>query len=178
MTLSTNQRWLLLHMGGWQIASALSSPDGVSYLMGTMWGSTGGRSHASDLPDAPAWLGGWDTRSNTITARHQGGPQVTVTAKEINEFAKQLDPVIKAEMVQCRNASSANAILTGRFCHCGSDPCGYAYMRDRICPPTEQQEADARAEYWRVRDWQDDLLARVLLSGAPGDQLDLFGAAS
>ena len=72
MNLSVDQRWLLLHMGGWEIVGALCSPEAVKKLMQSCWGSSGGRSHASDLPNSPAWLKkcGWETSGGVITLKN------------------------------------------------------------------------------------------------------------
>jgi hypothetical protein len=176
--MTDDQRWLLLHMGGWQIVAALCSSEDVTKLMQSCWGSSAGRSQVSDRPNAPAWLKncGWDTSGGTITARGVG---VKVKAAEINRYAKQIPDDIKAELLACRNAGTANAVLKYRFCRCGSKKCGYGYLKDRICPPTDAQEREADDEYWRIIDWQDRLLpvALGLNADAPG-QLQLFGASA
>lgn len=181
MSLTEDQRWLLNHMGGWQIVSALCSPEGVRALMNSRWGSTGG----GQLPaDAPAWLEGcgWETETSTIAPRWLGGkpanaPTFTIKPAAINRYAAELPASIQAELAQCRSASQANAVLKYRFCRCGSKKCGYGYLKDRICPPTQAQEQAADDEYWRIIEWQDRLLPVALGLGVhmPG-QLELFGA--
>lgn len=183
--LTTDQRWLLYRMGGWQIISALCSTDGTRQLMNSRWGSTGG----GDVPEsAPDWLDGcgWDTEAATITPRWLHGkpknaPTFTIKPAAINRYSAELPEDVKAELLECRNAGTANAVMSGRFCHCGSTPCGYRYLKDRICPPTEDQEQEARDEYWRIRDWQDDLLLRALglveCAVADDGQLELFEVA-
>ena len=177
MALTTDQRWLLLHMGSWQIVHALCSPDGVTKLMQSCWGSTGG---TAEIPGAPAWVNGcgWDTSGGTITARNG----VRIKAAEINRCAAQLPDDIKAELLACRNAGTANAVLKYRFCRCGSKKCGYGYPKDRICPPTPEQEQAADEEYWRIVEWQGKVLRRALAldgqSHIEGDQLQLFEAVS
>lgn len=187
MTLSLDQRWLLLHIGGWEIVGALASPEGVTRLMQSCYSSTGGRGRADDLPHAPQWVRGcgWETSGGVIKARGQGGPHVTVKAAEINRYAKQLPADIKAEIIACRDAGTANAVLRGRFCllkRTRPDHDHATYMpweEDRICPPTVEQENNAKADYWRIHAWQHLVLGKALgldgRSHIAGDQLDLFG---
>lgn len=108
MTLTVDQRWLLMHMGTWAIVWALASPDGVARLMQSCWGSTTGR--AANMPGAPAWLRrcGFETQSGAVHAR-AAGVSVRIKAAEINRYAAQLPVDIKAELVACRKASSENA---------------------------------------------------------------------
>jgi hypothetical protein len=178
--MTEDQRWLMLHMGGWQIVSALCSPEGTKSLMNCRWGSTGG----NPPPEAPTWLQGcgWETESSTISPRWLGGkpadaPTFTIKPAAINRFAAELPDDIKAELLACRNAGTANAVMRYRFCRCGSKKCGYGYLKDRICPPTAEQEQAATDEYWRIVEWQDRLLPVALGLGvdAPG-QLQLFEA--
>ena len=182
--MTPDQRWLLFRMGGWQIVSALCSPDGTADLMRSCWGSTG---HSGDLPNgAPKWLDGcgWDTNASTITAHWLRGkpaeaPELTIKAAQINRYAAQLPDSIKQELLECRAASTGNAVLRQRFCRCGSKPCGYPYIKDKICPPTVEQENQAEADYWRIRAWEYRVLAKALElnDASSGDQLELFGAA-
>ena len=182
-TLSVDQRWLLLQMGGWEITWALSGPDGVTRLMQSRWGSSGGHSTSTDgVPGAPRWIKacGWDTSGGAIHSRAQGGPQVRIKAAEINRYAAQLPDDVKAELSACRNASTANAVVRYRHCHCGDGKRHAKLEPDRICPPSAAQEQAAADEYWRIRDWEKSLLRRALgfdgQSHCAGDQLELFGA--
>ncbi len=180
MTLAVDQRWLLLHMGSWQIVHALASPEGVANLMRSRSGSTGGR--ASDLNGSPEWLAdcGWEINGSVISARARRLPGLNIKAAEINRYAAHLPADIKAELVACRDAGTANAVLRARFCHCGHhDHATYMpWEKDRICPPTVEQENNATADYWRIRAWQHVVLAKALgLNGRShiaNDQLDLF----
>ena len=178
MALTTDQRWLLLHMGSWQIIHALCSPDGVTKLMQSCWGSSGGSGNA-DIPGAPAWVKncGWDTSGGTITARNG----VRIKAAEINRYAEQLPDDIKAELLDCRNAGTANAVLRYRHCYCG-DPKRKHLQEDVICGPSSAQERETTDEYWRIVEWQKPLLAKALgldgQSHIEGDQLQLFEAVS
>lgn len=177
-SLSADQRWLLLHMGSWQIVHALCSPEGVTKLMQSCWGSTGGR--CDYLDNAPAWLQncGWDTYGGVITARTQSGPQIKIKAAEINRYASQLPADIKAELIECRNAGTANAVLRGRFCYCGRHDKTYPNEKDRICPPSPEQESQATADYWRIRALEYVVLAKALGLNASflceEGQLELF----
>ena len=180
MTLTQDQRWLLLHMGTSMIVSALCSPEGVSHLMQSSWGSTSGR---CDLPQAPTWLdrSGWEISGGVIRAHTQGGPHVTIKATEINAFAKVLPGDVKAELVACRDAMHANAVLGYRLCRCHREhthsPCD-----DKICPSTVGQGNNQRAEHWRIAAWQHVILTEALgLNGRShiaGDQLDLFAVTA
>lgn len=178
--LTTDQRWLLLHMGTWQIVHALASPDGVKALMLSCWGSSGGRADADDVPGCPQWVKGcgWETSGGTITARAQGGPHVKIKAAEINRYAATIPADIKDELVACRNAGTANAVYGYRLCRDTREHTHLPYERDKICPATEAQEQQQRDEYWRIVDWQKRILIRALgldgQSHIPGDQLDLF----
>lgn len=176
--LTLNQRWLLLHMGGWEIVGALCSPEGVTHLMQSRWGSTCG--NAENLNGSPPWLKGcgWEISGSVITARARIAPGFKIKAAEINRFSALLPAHIKAELIECRNAGTANAILRGRFCHCGHHEKSYPWEKDRICPPTDKHENDAKADYWRIRAWEHVVLAKALgLSGQSwmdSQQLDLF----
>jgi hypothetical protein len=177
------QRWLLWHMGGWQIVDALCSPEGVKALMGSRWGSTG---KSRELPNgAPSWLKGcgWETEASTITPRWLGGrptnaPTFTIKPAHINSYAAVLPEPIKEQLLECRAESQANAVLQYRFCRCGSKPCGYRYLKDRICPPTPEQENQAHADYWRIRALEHVVLSKALALKDEPAQLELFGAAS
>lgn len=183
MTLTPDQRWLLMHMGGWEIVGALCSPEGVAHLMQSCWGATCGRGGATDIPGCPDWVrhAGWDIAGGTITARAQGGPHVKIKAAQINAYAKTLPADIKAELIACRDAGTANAVLGHRLCRQKRRHEHLPY-EDRICPATQEQLDAQAAEYWRVVDWQPVVLSRALgLNGQShieGDQLDLFGASA
>lgn len=170
MMLTDDQRWLLRMVGGWAMRDCLIGPAGVTHLMQSCYGGT--RLPADGYP---LHLKGFECGRAKIVSR--GIPVVTVTTAQLNTFARSLPADLVAEMRECASASTRNAILRGRFCRCGSTACGYAYMGDRICPPTEQQELDAHAEYWRCHDWTEDLLDRALgftTEVEPVGQLELF----
>ncbi|GAT13185.1 putative uncharacterized protein [Mycolicibacterium thermoresistibile] len=177
--LTLDQRWLLMTMGGWQIVDALIGPGGVSHLMQSRWGGF----RQKPIPGAPAWMTSWFTGNGRIVSPYGRGvePRVAVTAAQIDRYATTIPDEIKDQLRDIRAQSTANAVLRGRFCGCGSKPCGYAYMGDRICPPTERQESDARADYLRIRAYEKVYLAKALRLTAhdlePSGQLDLFEAA-
>lgn len=170
-------------MGSWEIVHALCSPQGVTNLMQSRWGSSAGK--AADLNGAPEWLEscGWEINGSVITARARKLPGLKIKAAEINRYASQLPAEIKAELIACRDAGTANAVLRGRFCHCGNHKKSYPWEKDSICPPTPEQENQADADYWRIRAWEHVVLAKALnLNGkqetAAGDQLELFGVSA
>lgn len=170
MMLTDDQRWLLRMVGGWAMRDCLIGSAGVAHLMQSMYGGTG-----RALDGAPPYIRGFQCGGNKIVSTSV--PVVTVTTAQLNKYARSLPADLVAEMRECAAAALRNNILRQQFCHCGSTPCGYAYMGDRICPPTEQQELDARTEYWRCHDWTEDLLDRALgftTEVEPVGQLELF----
>lgn len=173
--LTEDQRWLLRAVGGWKMRDCLIGPDGVADLMKSMYSSTAGK-----VRGGPDWVArGFSCGRGKIVAPWDGAI-VTVTAAQINRYAKTIPDDLIDELKACQRASVANARLRGRFCYCtrafgNRDRCGYAWMRDRICPPTEQQEADASAEYWRVHDWTEDLLDRALGFAVVDEAAELVG---
>ena len=182
--LTVDQRWLLLQMGSWQIVSALCSPEGVTKLMQSCWGSSGGHSNADDVHGAPAWIKGcgWEISGGVIRARGHGVPHVTIKAKEINRYAAQLTADIKSELLECQKASTDNAVLGYRMCRNNREHTHLPYERDKICPVTEDQERERQDDYWRIVELQKLVLARALgLDGSShvgSDQLELFGASA
>ncbi|WP_025088809.1 hypothetical protein [Mycobacteroides abscessus] len=174
MMLTEDQRWLLRMVGGWEMRDCLIGPAGVTRLMQSCYGGT-------RLPTDgyPFHLKGFECGHGKIVSR--GIPVVTVTTAQLNKYARSLPVDLVAEMRECATAAQRNNLRRHQFCHCGNEPCGYAYMGDRICPPTEQQEADAKAEFWRCQDWTDDLLDRALgftTEDQPVGQLELFGVGA
>lgn len=171
MMLTEDQRWLLRTVGGWAMRDCLIGTEGVKHLMQSMYGGTRVQNDGT-----PAHFRGFQCGGGKIVST--GVPVVTVTTAQLGQFARSLPPDLRDEMRECASASQRNNLLRHQFCRCGSTPCGYAYMGDRICPPTEQQELDARAEFWRCQDWTDDLLDRALgfiTEIEPVGQLELFG---
>ncbi|WP_074357601.1 hypothetical protein [Mycobacteroides abscessus] len=171
MTLTEDQRWLLRMVGGWTMRDCLIGPAGVTRLMQSHYGGTG-----CGLDGAPSYIRGFQCGGGKIVTT--GVPVITVTTAQLRKFAQSLPTELVTEMRECAAAAQRNNLLRHQFCRCGSVPCGFAYMRDRICPPTEQQEADAIAEFWRCQDWTEDLLDRALgftTEDEPVGQLELFG---
>lgn len=173
-TLTEDQRCLLRMVGGWAMRDCLIGPEGIARLMQSHYGGTGRR-----MDGAPAYLRGFQCGGGKIVS--SAIPVISVTTAQLRKFAKSLPTDLVAEMRECAAAAQRTNLLRRQFCHCGSDPCGYSYMGDRICPPTEQQEADAKAEFWRCEDWTDDLLDRALgftTVAEPVGQLELFGVSA
>ena len=175
--LTLDQRWLLMTIGGWQIVWALIDPAGTKHLMNSLSARAGGTA----IPGAPEWMTSWETRGGKICSPCGplvAEPKVVVTAAQIDRYATTIPDEIKDQLRDIRAQSTANAVLRGRFCGCGSKPCGYAYLGDRICPPTERQESDARADYRRIRAYETVYLAKALRLPAralePSGQLALF----
>ncbi|MCT7372723.1 hypothetical protein A7R75_27340 [Mycolicibacterium llatzerense] len=157
----------------------LIGPEGVARLMLSSYCGS-----APKFTGAPAWLDrGFECgRGRIVSPWHaEGSAIVTVTEAKLNRYARSLDADLRAELKACQAADRRNNLLRFQFCHCGRHDgvCGYAYMGDRICPPTEQQEADALAEHWRCHEWTEDLLDRALgfecvAEPEPLGQLELF----
>lgn len=155
-TLTENQRWLLLLMGGWAIIDALCSPAGTKHLMQSSWG---GANHTPP-EGAPAWLRSFDTRGNKIVAPCG----VTVTAAQINRYAAALDESIRAELAACQAARQTNTMQGYEWCHCPNEhtaPNAFTGPCTRY-HPTGEDEAAHLAEYRRIREWEKDLLRRAL----------------
>lgn len=169
-TLSADQRWLLLHMGGWAIIDALLSPAGTDQLMGRMWGSTGG-----DAPvGAPEWLQGWDTRVGKIVSPWRGEPRVVITSAQLKRYANSLSPEVRAELEDCRNARLAETQRTCDWCHCPwqheapnkhSEPCQRYH-------PSDDEDLHNISTIRRIGAWESELLRRAL--AVDTGQLPLF----
>lgn len=168
-TLSTDQRWLLAHMGGWAIVDALLSPAGTDHLMQSMWGSNHG------LPDdGPQWLRGWQTRGGKITAPWTGEARVTITSAQLKRFARDLPADIRTELVECRRARTIETQRTYLWCHCPWKEHG---PRPEVGPcqryhPTDAEDDAHRDTERRIRAWESALLRRAL--GIETGQLALF----
>lgn len=155
-TLTENQRWLLLLMGGWAIIDALLSPAGTKHLMQSGWG---GANHTPP-EGAPRWLRSFDTRGSKIVAPCG----VTVTAAQINRYAAALDDAIRAELAACQAARQTNTMQGYEWCHCPyqhTAPNAFTGPCTRY-HPTEEDEAAHLAEYRRIGEWEKDLLRRAL----------------
>jgi hypothetical protein len=170
-TLSTDQRWLLAHMGGWEIVDALLSAAGTDRLMQQMWGATNVRP-----PDGgPQWLRSWETRGGKITAPWRE-PRVIVTSAQLKRFARDLPSDIRAELAECRRARNSETHRTYQWCHCpwqthGRRPASTPCLRYH---PTDDEDQDHRAIARRIAEWESALLRRAL--GVETGQLTLFDA--
>lgn len=168
--LSVDQRWLLLHIGGWAIVDALLSPAGTDHLMQSMSGSTGG----NPPQGGPEWLCGWQTRAGKIVSPWRGQPHVVVSAAQIKRYGKQLPADGRAELVECRAARSAETMRTEGWCHCPwkdhspnahSGPC-------RRYHPTDAEDRAHLDNLRRIEAWETTVLRRAL--GVDAGQLALF----
>jgi hypothetical protein len=174
-TLTSDQRWLLLHMGGWQIEWALLSPAGTDHLMTSMWGQCGGRAPEG----GPEWLTSFETRGGKVTAPYGTGepPKVTVTAAQINRYGAALPPEIRVELEASRKASRAHAAKAEGWCHCpwkDRAPNAHSGPCTRYHPTEAEYEAHLE-EGWQLRDRQRAALRRALQIDQQAEQLALFG---
>ena len=169
-TLTTDQRWLLAHMGGWAIVDALLTPAGVDRLMQLSWGGVGGQPPAG----GPEWLCSFETRAGKITAPWGSQPRVIVTSAQLKRFARDLPADICAELDQCSRARTTETLRSYQWCHCpwqfhgptaDSAPC------DRY-HPTAAEDQDHRNTVRRIAEWESNLLRRTL--GIEAGQLSLF----
>lgn len=169
-TLTTEQRWLLWAIGGWEMRDCLLGPAGTDPFMTSM-----SSHHGSSAPaGAPTWLTGWNTASRRITAPSLGQTRVVVTAAQINAYARQLSADIRADLQACRAAAHAEMNRTAEWCHCPwahhapnthSRPC-------RRYHPTEAEDLDHQATTARIDQHTRAVLRRAL--GLVDDQLTLF----
>jgi hypothetical protein len=171
-TLRADQRWLLLHMGGWAIIDALLSPAGTDQLMGRMWGSTGGEPPAG----APEWLRGWETRSGRIVSPGRGEPRVVITSAQLKRYVNSLCPEVRAELEDCRNARLAETQRTRDWCHCpwqsqAPNPHSQPCQRNH---PTDHEDQQHLSTISGIAAWESALLRRAL--AVVTGQLPLFDA--
>lgn len=178
MTLTADQRWLLRLMGGWQLVWALDSEDGIKRLFASAWGRAGHKPQDG----APEWLTGFEIRGKQIDApAYDRVPKVSITVKQLREFATSLPGEIQDELSACRSAGIAEAVRTHEWCRCPykdkapnahSGPCKRYH-------PTEAEDQAHRDEYWRVVNWEGELIDRALgFDAEPVGQLELFEVAS
>jgi hypothetical protein len=171
-TLTSDQRWLLLHMGHTAVRRALLSPTATAWMMQSMLGCTGG----TPLPGAPDWMRGWRTRGGIISAPWSDEPRVTVTANQINRFGANLSTVMRAELEAIDLAVSTENTRSAGWCHCAykDQPASpHAQACERYHPTAEENEAH-RQERRSIREWEADALRRALCPEAAQTQLDLF----
>ncbi|MGA5542722.1 hypothetical protein ACPCIR_12795 [Mycobacterium sp. NPDC051198] len=158
--LTEDQRWLLRAMGGWAIRDCLLGPDGVAHLMQSQWGGSGRR-----LPGGPEWLAyGFDCgRGKIVTGRFGGGadrdPVVTITAAQLNRYARNLPRAVTDELREVRRAWNAEYIYGCRdWCHCGhEDEC-----QDGRHHPTDDEIDNHYRELRRIKEREGRALDRAL----------------
>lgn len=171
-TLTTDQRWLMWAIGGWQMRDCLLSPAGVDHFMTSMSSVASGTA----LNGCPSWLTGWNTQNRKITAPWQGEVRVVLTAAQINAYARQIPAHVLAELQECRTADRAEQIRTDEWCYCPSAneaPNAHSGPCRRYHPTDDEEQAhfdigDSIAE--RL----DQTLWTALGLGSDNDQLDLF----
>lgn len=175
ITLSTDQRWLLWAIGGWEMRDCLLSPEGTDHFMTSLSSRYGSRAPEG----APAWLTGWNTGNRTITAPAAGEVRVVVTAAQINAYARGLSTEVRAELRACRDAAHAERQRTDRWCHCPwaqqapnahSGPCQRFH-------PTDEQDRDHDDRTAAISERTSQVLRRALGLDAPHldtGQLALF----
>lgn len=182
MTLTSDQRWLLLRMGGWPIVWALADDHGLENLRKQRSGYYG-----TALEGAPEWMHSYEVQAGKIYSPshpHTADPKVTLTVSQIGRFAKALPAALRDELRACGAASIGETMRTSEWCHCpDAEKC--MWRNDWSGPrhhPTDAEDQAHIAEYWRIRDWEDDLLGRalgfaVIDEPEPIGQLELFEVA-
>lgn len=180
--LTEDQRWLLRGLGGWMMRDCMIGPSGVAHLMQSL--SSSSTAHVDGGPD---WLdSGYQCRGGKVMSNRQ--PAVTVDEAQINRYAAQLDATLKAELIECQRADRAETDRVWRWCRCGREAeCLKANRGDPLYGnmhhPSEAEIQAHYEEYWRIRDWTDDLLDLALGFQCGDDvepigQLSLFEVAS
>ncbi|KWX66830.1 hypothetical protein [Mycobacterium sp. NAZ190054] len=182
MTLTHDQRWLLMTMGGWQIVDALIGPGGVNHLMQSQWGG----SRLQPIPGAPGWMTSFQTRgSKIVSPSFADEPRVTVTAAQINAYARALPSGVRGELEELALQRQQHAWQGRDWCLCGrAEECRRRNQGDPVYGdrhhPTEAEENQRHADWLRMRITERVLLAKALGLNAREEpvQLDLFEAAS
>ena len=174
MTLTADQRWLLMTIGGWQIIDALAAPAGVQNLMRS---NLGGTRH-QPISGAPDWMTTYEVTGNKIISpRHD--PRVTVTASQINSHAQSLPADLRQQLIDLRDRTARHVIRGYNWCHCGDpEACPFKAADGKIRHHPSADETESHKDEWRqIRELEAELLRRALLDdGGDGDddQLELF----
>lgn len=180
MTLTLEQRWLLMTVGGWQIVDALISPGGVQNLMRSSLGGT----RLKARPGAPEWMTSFEVRVNRIVSPWRDGPRVTVTAAQINAYARALPADIKAELEEHALARGQHASRGRDWCLCGRpDECLRRHAGDPLYGdrhhPSRREWNDHTSEFRQLDARERELLGKALrLNDIESGQLGLFEVAS
>lgn len=173
--LTTDQRWLLYFMGGWQIRDCLIDTAGTDHLMQSMSGACG----FTGPEGGPEWMTGWDTRNGKVHSPGRGESRVVITKAQINAYARSLRESVRAELVALRAEARAEANRTTGWCHCpwsqtapnaDSGPCQRYH-------PTDDEDDAHYATVRRIDHALDEVLWQALnLHREPDGQLELFAA--
>ena len=180
--LTENQRWLLRSVGGWTMRDCMIGPAGVTRMMQSLQSSSG-----RVIKGGPDWLaGGFHCRGGRVMSNQP--PIITVDEAQINRYAAQLDATLKAELIECQRADRAETDRVRKWCRCGREAeCLKANQGDPLYGnryhPSDAEVQAHYEEYWRIRDWTDDLLDLALGFQCGDDvepigQLSLFEVAS
>jgi hypothetical protein len=171
--LTTDQRWLLYFIGGWQIRDCMIGTAGTDHLMQSMSGACG----FTGPEGGPEWMTGWETRNGKISSPGRGPGRVVITKAQINVYARGLCEGLRAELVALRTESGLEAERTRSWCHCPwaetapnshSGPCQRYH-------PTDEEDSAHHATVRRIDEALDDVLRRALnLHDEPIGQLNLF----
>lgn len=169
-TLTSDQRWLLFHVGGWSMRECLLGPAGTDYFMQSLDSATGFTG-----PDGgPPWMLGWNTRGGKITSPWRGEVRVVVTKAQIDAYARALPADVRAELLALRAAAAAERDRTSGWCRCPwslTPPNDFTDQCDRY-HPTDAELTAHHAELNRIAAWNSAALRKALALDV--GQLHLF----
>ena len=174
--LTSDQRWLLYFMGGWQIRDCLIGTAGTDRLMQSMSGACGFTGGPEGGPD---WMTGWSTRNGKISSPGHGESRVVITKAQINAYARSLPESVRAELIARRAESAAEATRTESWCRCPwaeTAPNSHSGPCERY-HPTDEEECDHYATVRRIDEALKEALRRAMnLHDLGAGQLALFDA--
>ncbi|GAB36462.1 hypothetical protein [Gordonia otitidis] len=177
MTLSTEQRWLLAGVGGWEMAECFTSPGrGIDRLMTSMYSASTARRDDR----YPAWLeGGFSCGYGRIEShRTVGAVTVVVTKKQLAAFAARLDDDVVRRLRDALAALGTETIRWSDTCFCPDPHCvdnnpGDPLYSDRWHPTDEQYQEHLDFSMRLAASLQRLVLEACALE-APVGQLGLF----
>lgn len=180
LTLTEDQRWLLVAVGGWMMADCFIAPErGIDRLMASRYGSSNGRRN-DKYPD---WLkDGFDCGYGKIVSPmfSSDEPHAVVTKAQLTSFAHSLDAGLVEQLRDARSAMTAETVRWSRTCHCGATG-GDAHKSwgpsyEDLWHPSREQDDEHR----KLNREQASLVQHLVLQacgfGEPVGQLDLFDA--
>ena len=174
MTLTDDQRWLLLTAGP-NITDALVSDDGRERLRSAVFGGTGWR-----VDGAPEWMTSYWCSGGKLTSPDRGGDiRVTVTVAQLARFAAdELPAPILAELRDVLHAKRAESERTRKWCRCAHpEECSRSNEGDPLWGgryhPTDAEDDEHLAIVHALMDRERAAL-RAALTPTPPAQLDLF----